>query len=137
MIFKLELELGVFFVGLQGEDVVCVAALQNLEDGGEVDTECDWFVAFVRVEALSAEVHGDECDMRGVHGLERKTTLVAVDVGFLNHITQGVKNLSEENGRLEFRLHFEMVDLCPPKLALIVLLLKCGGNLAVGGKHGK
>ena len=56
--------------GFKGTDVVVLCALEDLCEGGEVDTEGYGAVAAETLEACGLELDGDEGDVRVVHGLE-------------------------------------------------------------------
>lgn len=81
--------------GLQRQDVFILGSAQNLGQRDQVDTEGNVTVAAVWRETLSTEQHGDEGNVRVVHGLEGDTGVIAVEVAVLNEVLDGVDDLRE------------------------------------------
>lgn len=76
-------------LGLEGHDVVVAGALEDLGHVGRVEAEGDGAVAPEVVEAGGAEGDGHEGHVGGVHGLDGKLILGAVDVGVLDEVLDG------------------------------------------------
>lgn len=80
-------------LGLEGQDVIVLCAAQDLCEGGEVDTERKVAIAAEGREGLGLEHHGDESDVGVVHGLERDTGVIAVEVAVLDEVFDSVDDL--------------------------------------------
>ena len=78
---------------LDGEDVVASSSTQHLCERSEVDTERDVAVAAEGRESFELEHHGNESDVRVVHGLERDTRVIAVEVAVLYEVLDGIDDL--------------------------------------------
>ena len=78
---------------LEREDVLVLRASQHLRERGEVDAERDVAVAAEGREGLGFEHHGDEGDVRVVHGLQRDARVVAVEVAVLHEVFDRVDDL--------------------------------------------
>jgi hypothetical protein len=81
--------------GLESEDIVALSRPKDLLKGGEVDAEGDVAVAAEGGEAFGFEHHGDEGDVRVVHGLESDAGVIAIKVAVLDEILDGVNHLLE------------------------------------------
>jgi hypothetical protein len=80
-------------LGLEGEDVIGLSCAQNLCERAKVDTEGDVAVASEGCESLGPQQHGDESDMGVVHGLQRDTRVIAVEVAVLDEVLDGIDDL--------------------------------------------
>ena len=80
-------------LGLEGEDVFVLCATEDFCEGGEVDAEGKVAVAAERREGFGLEHHGDQGDVGVVHGLERNTGVIAVEVAVLDEVLDGVDDL--------------------------------------------
>jgi hypothetical protein len=80
-------------LGFQCEDVIVLCAAQDLGERGEVDAERKVAIAAERREGFGLEHHGNEGDVGVVHGLERDTGVIAVEVAVLDEILDGVDDL--------------------------------------------
>ncbi len=69
---------------LERQDILVLSGTEDFRQGGKVDTEGNVAIAAVWGEAFCLEHHGDECDVGVVHGLERNTRVIAVEVAVLN-----------------------------------------------------
>ena len=80
-------------LGLKRQDVLVLGGAQHLGQGGKVHAQRDVAVAPEGREGLRLEHHGYQSDVRVVHGLERDTAVVAVEVAVLHEILDGVDDL--------------------------------------------
>ena len=80
-------------LGLEGEDVFVLCATEDFCEGGKVDAEGEVTVAAEGREGLGLEHHGNEGDVRVVHGLERNAGVIAVEVAVLHEVLDGVDDL--------------------------------------------
>lgn len=80
-------------LGLEGHDVVVLGGAEHLGQGGQVDTQRDVAVAPVGREAVGLEHHGHKRDVRVVHGLQRDSRVIAVEVAVLDQVLDGVDHL--------------------------------------------
>lgn len=87
-------------LGLEGEDVIVLCAAQDLGERSEVDTERKVAIAAEGREGLGLEHHGNESDVGVVHGLERDTGVIAVEVAVLDEILDGVDDLCGMSARV-------------------------------------
>lgn len=78
---------------LEGEDVFVLCATEDFCEGGEVDAEGKVAVATEGREGFGLEHHGDQGDVGVVHGLERNTGVIAVEVAVLDEVLDGVDDL--------------------------------------------
>ena len=78
---------------LQGQNVFVLGASEHLHERGEIDAERDVAVAAERGEGFGFEHHGDESDVRVVHGLEGDAGVIAVEVAVLDEVFDGVDDL--------------------------------------------
>ena len=60
-------------IGLESDGVSCISEFQDLGEVENVDTKDDIVVASEFFESLRTEIEGNQSNMRGIHGLERKT----------------------------------------------------------------
>lgn len=98
---------------LQGQNIVVLCCSQDLGQGAKVDSKGDVAVAAVRGEAFGLQHHGDERDVRVVHGLQGDAAVVAVEVAVLDEILDRIDDLLEELGLLEAGFkHCEMLVSC-------------------------
>lgn len=86
-------------LGLEGEDIFVLCAAEDLGEGGKVDAECEVAVAAERREGFGLEHHGDEGDVGVVHGLERNTGVIAVEVAVLDKVFDGIDDLDRMSVR--------------------------------------
>ena len=84
-------------LGLEGEDVFVLCATEDFCEGGKVDAEGEVTVAAEGREGLGLEHHGNEGDVRVVHGLERNAGVIAVEVAVLHEVLDGVDDLEGES----------------------------------------
>ena len=82
-------------LSLEGEDVFVLCATEDFCEGGEVDAEGKVAVATEGRERLGLEHHGNEGDVGVVHGLERDTGVIAIEVTVLHEVLDGVDDLVE------------------------------------------
>lgn len=68
----------------QGQDVLVLGTPQHFHEGTQVDAEGDVAVAAEGGEGFGFEHHGDEGDVRVVHGLEGDAGVIAVEVAVLD-----------------------------------------------------
>jgi hypothetical protein len=80
-------------LGLESQDVFVLCATQDFCEGGEVDSERKVAVAAERREGFGLEHHGDKGDVGVVHGLERDSRVIAVEVAVLHEILDGIDDL--------------------------------------------
>lgn len=80
-------------LGFQGEDVVVLSGAEDFCERDEVDAQSDVAVASVGGEAFCFEDHGDQRDVRVVHGLEGDAGVVAVEVAVLDEVFDCVDDL--------------------------------------------
>lgn len=80
---------------LEGQDVFVLCATEDFCEGGEVDAEGKVAVATEGREGLGLEHHGNEGDVGVVHGLERDTGVIAIEVAVLHEVLDGVDDLVE------------------------------------------
>lgn len=78
---------------LERKDVLILRATKDFGERGKVDTESEVAVAAEGREGLGLEHHGDEGNVGIVHGLERDTGVIAVEVAVLNEIFDGIDDL--------------------------------------------
>ena len=67
--------------------------------------EGEVILALELIKSLCVEMHGDKSNVVSIHRLNGKSTLVAIDVGFLHKFPQGIKDLTEKNWALKTCLH--------------------------------
>jgi hypothetical protein len=84
-------------LGLEGQDVFVLCAAQDFCEGGEIDAERKVAVAAERREGFGLEHHGDKGDVGVVHGLERDSRVIAVEVAVLHEILDGIDDLGRES----------------------------------------
>jgi hypothetical protein len=84
-------------LGLEGQDVFVLCAAQDFCEGGEVDAERKVAVAAEGREGFGLEHHGDKGDVGVVHGLERDSGVIAVEVAVLHKILDGIDDLCRES----------------------------------------
>ena len=80
-------------LSLQCQDVIGLRASQHLGERAEIDTERDVPIAAERREGFGLKHHGYECDVGVVHGLQRDTGVIAVEVAVLDEILDCIDNL--------------------------------------------
>jgi hypothetical protein len=80
-------------LGLEGEDVVALGGAEHLCERAQVDTEGDVAVAAEGRKGLGPQQHGDEGNVGVVHGLQRNTRVIAVEIAVLDKVLDGVDNL--------------------------------------------
>jgi hypothetical protein len=86
-------------LSLDCQDILALGGTQDLGERCEVDAKGDITVASVWGEGFCLEHHGDERDVRVVHGLESHTGVIAVEVAVLDEILDCIddlKNLANE-----------------------------------------
>lgn len=76
-----------------GQQIVALQRLEDLVERREVDSQSEVPVATPPVEQLRLQHHGDEGDVRVVHGLQRHTGLIAVEVAVLNEVLDRIDDL--------------------------------------------
>lgn len=80
-------------LGLEGEDVLVLCAAKDFGEGGKVNAESEVAVAAEGREGFGLEHHGDEGDVRVVHGLEGDAGVIAVEVAVLDKVLDGIDDL--------------------------------------------
>ena len=75
--------------------VVIAGQLQYLSNVFNGQTQSQRFVACVVTEYLLAKEKGDQCNVTTIHGLNRETLCVNLDVHHLHQLLQGIDNLPE------------------------------------------
>lgn len=80
-------------LSLECENVVALCAAEDLGERSEVDAERKVAIAAEGREGFGLEHHGDESDVGVVHGLERDTGVIAVEVTVLDEVLDGVDDL--------------------------------------------
>ena len=80
-------------LGLEGQHVLVLRGAQHLGQRRQVDAESNVTVASVGREALGLEHHGDEGNVRVVHGLEGDARVIAVEVAVLHQVLDRVDRL--------------------------------------------
>ncbi len=80
-------------LSLDGQLVLVSSRTKHFCKGSEVDSKCDIAVATKRVEGFGFEHHGDKGDVGVVHGLERDTRVIAVEVAVLHEVLDGIDDL--------------------------------------------
>lgn len=78
---------------LQGQNIFVLGCAQNLCERGEIDTERDVAIAAVGRETFGLQHHGDESDVRVVHGLEGDAGVIAVEIAVLDEVFDRVDHL--------------------------------------------
>jgi hypothetical protein len=77
------------------QDIFALGGAQDLSEGCEVHAERNITIASVWGEGFGLEHHGDERDVRVVHGLEGDTGVIAVEVAVLDEILDCIDDLWE------------------------------------------
>lgn len=95
---KDEVELIGGVLSLEGEDVLVLGSAQHLGQRRQVDAKGNVAVASVRAEAVGLEHHRHERDVGVVHGLQRDTAVIAVEIAVLDEILDGVDHLERDTG---------------------------------------
>jgi hypothetical protein len=80
---------------LESEDVFVLCAAEDFCEGSKVDAEGKVAIAAEGREGLGLEHHGDKGDVGVVHGLERDTGVIAIEVAVLHEVLDGVDDLVE------------------------------------------
>lgn len=82
---------------LQSQDVFILGSAQDLGQRAQVDAEGDVAVTAVGGETLCTEEHGDQGNVRVVHGLEGDPGVIAVEVAVLDQVLDGLNDLVRRN----------------------------------------
>ena len=82
---------------LHRDDVLVARALQHLGHVGQVDAHGQVAVAPEVVEAVGAQLHRDERDVRRVHRLQREPRRGAVKVGVRDQVLDRLQQLLEQD----------------------------------------
>ncbi len=69
---------------LQGQDVFILRAAKHLHQGAQVDTKGDVAVAAKGRKGFGFEHHGNEGNVRIIHGLESDARVIAVKIAILD-----------------------------------------------------
>ena len=80
-------------LGLEGEDVLVLRGAEHLGERGQVDAQGDVAVAAKWGEGFGFQHHGDESNVRIVHGLQGDSGVVAVEVAVLDEVFDCVYHL--------------------------------------------
>lgn len=80
-------------VRFERQDVILLRCAEHFCQRDEVDSQRNVAVASVRREAFGPQDHGDERDVRVVHGLKGDAGVIAVEVAVLNEILDRVDDL--------------------------------------------
>ena len=80
-------------IGLNGNNVVISRALEHLGHVVEVHPHGQVTVTAVVLEALRSEKKSHECQVAGIHGLERESGSGAVEVGVIDEVLDRFQNL--------------------------------------------
>ena len=83
-------------LSLDGHAVVVGYTLEDLCDGGNVDTKSDVSVAYVVLKAISTEEEGDKGSVVLIHRLKLDASACAVEVGLVDQVLDGINDLLEE-----------------------------------------
>ena len=78
---------------LECEEIVALRGAEHFCEGAQVDTEGDVAVAAEGAEGLGPQQHRDEGDVGVVHGLQRNTGVIAVEVAVLDEVLDGIDDL--------------------------------------------
>lgn len=81
-------------LGLERENILALGCAQDLCQGAKIDAESNVTVAAEGRKGLRPQQHGDEGDVRVVHGLERDARVIAIKVAVLDKVFDGVDNLA-------------------------------------------
>jgi len=78
---------------LHGDGIIVRSALEDLGEVLELHTHGDVAVAAIVLKTVRAELEGDEGDMGGIHGLQAKSRAVAIKIGVINEVLDGLNDL--------------------------------------------
>merc|ERR1719347_858600 len=81
---------------LDCHNVVVGSTLEDLGHAGQVHAHGELTVTAELVEAISAQVHGDEGHVAVVHGLKLNASIAAIPGGLIEQILQGLEDLLQE-----------------------------------------
>jgi len=87
------------------QDILALSGAQDFGEGCEVDAERNVTIAPVWGESLSLEHHGDERDVRIVHGLEGDARVIAVEVAVLDEVLDCIYDLWKSAKALKVYKH--------------------------------
>ena len=80
-------------LGLECKDVLAPCRAEHLCERAQVDTKGNVAVAAEGLKGLGPQQHRYKGDVRVVHGLQRDTRVIAVEVAVLHEVLDGVDDL--------------------------------------------
>jgi hypothetical protein len=80
---------------LHGDGIIVRSTFKDLGEVLELHAHRDVAVAAIVLKAVRAELKGDEGDMGGIHGLQTKSSAVAIKIGVINEVLNGLNDLQK------------------------------------------
>lgn len=119
-ILKDKSDCGRLIIRTHGDLVVSVGTTHDLGETANVDAKGDGTVTTVALKTVALEVKGDESNVGGVHGLEVDALAVALKVGLVHKVLDGIENLLQKRcfGKYGFKhfyfiLFYDCLLFCP------------------------
>ena len=82
-------------IRLEGQDILVLGASEHFHERAEIDAESDIAITAEGGEGFGFEHHGDESDVRIVHGLEGNAGVIAVKITILYQVFDSIDNLMD------------------------------------------